>query len=284
MDVQSIYTTRRIADSVKNGQQAAIYTGKIQQQKLISAGAALGMLLLLLLSFFIYRNYSLQKKTAMALARANERISDEKAVSETLLLNILPEEVAGELKASGSVKPRLYENVSVLFTDFVDFTAMSGHISPQQLVEELHECFKAFDRIAGRYNIEKIKTVGDAYIAASGMPRPNPEHAADIVKAALEIGDYMRQRKQKFPGATFDIRIGINCGPVVAGIVGSRKFAYDIWGDTVNIAARMEQSCEPDKINISEDVYQLVKDKFTCECRGEIEVKGKGMMKMYYVS
>ena len=152
------------------------------------------------------------------------------------------------------------------------------------MVDELDCCFKAFDEIAGKYNIEKIKTVGDAYLAACGLPTADNEHAENVVRTAIEITGFMKQRGAEIGDRTFQIRLGIHTGSVVAGVVGNKKFAYDIWGDTVNTAARMEQNCEPGRINISEITYELVKDKFTCEYRGEIEAKGKGMLKMYYVS
>jgi adenylate cyclase len=148
----------------------------------------------------------------------------------------------------------------------------------------LHTCFKAFDEITGKYNIEKIKTVGDAYLAVAGLPTADPKHAENTVKAAEEINQYMAERLGKLGRErTFEIRIGVHSGSVVAGIVGIKKFAYDVWGDTVNTAARMEQNCEAGKKNISEATYQLVKDKISCAYRGEIDAKGKGQLKMYYV-
>lgn len=212
--------------------------------------------------------------------RQRNKIGREKKRSEDLLLNILPEEVAEELKEKGTADARLFENVTVFFSDFKGFTTVSEKLSPQELVNELHECFTAFDNIMHKYGIEKIKTVGDAYLAVCGLPTANTNHAADMVKAALEIKDYMKTRSEKELSA---IRIGIHSGHVVAGIVGVKKFAYDIWGDTVNTAARMEQNGEPGKINISEATYELVKDKFHCNYRGEIEAKNKGKLKMYFV-
>ena len=210
-------------------------------------------------------------------------LKEEKQKSEDLLLNILPPEVAEELKNKGSAAAKLFDNVTVLFTDFVGFTKISERLSPQKLVDELDACFKVFDGIMDKYKIEKIKTVGDAYLAASGLPVPDAEHAENAVSAATEIIRFMQQRKAELGDKTFEIRIGIHSGSVVAGIVGVKKFAYDIWGDTVNTAARMEQNCEPGRINISETTYELVKDEFPCEYRGEIEAKGKGALKMYYI-
>ncbi len=236
-----------------------------------------GIAALLLFSAVIYRNLRSQKKL-------NGLIIKEKKLSEDLLLNILPAEVADELKAKGTTDAKLFDNVTVLFTDFVNFTRASESMSPQELIHELHTCFKAFDEITEKYNIEKIKTIGDAYLAVCGLPVPDPDNAYNVVMAAIEITEFMKERQSLYEDKTFTIRIGIHSGNVVAGIVGVKKFAYDIWGDTVNTAARMEQSSESGKINISETTYELVKARFACEYRGEIDAKNKGMMKMYYVS
>ncbi len=213
-----------------------------------------------------------------------EEIEREKKRSDALLLNILPAEVAEELKNNDTAEARYFSDVTVLFTDFVDFTTTAERLTPKELVSELHACFKAFDDIMGAYDIEKIKTIGDAYMAVCGLPAENPDHAQNVVRAAIEILEFMRHRKELLGDMTFDIRIGINSGSVVAGIVGVKKFAYDIWGDTVNTAARMEQSSDAGRINISETTHELVKDQFAFEYRGEILAKGKGMLKMYYLS
>ena len=212
----------------------------------------------------------------------HEALKGEKKKSDDLLLNILPEEIAEELKENGFSKARLYDEVSVLFTDFVNFTGISEQLSPSALVAELDFCFREFDTIITRHNLEKIKTIGDAYLAVSGLPAINPKHAQDTLNAALEIRDFMLQRKTTQHN-TFDIRLGVHSGPVVAGIVGVKKFAYDIWGDTVNTAARMEQHSEAGKINISGATYELVKDDFSCTYRGELEARNKGKMSMYFV-
>jgi len=213
----------------------------------------------------------------------NVELKKERDLSDALLLNILPAEVAEELKNKGTADPKLFDDVTVLYTDFKSFTKVSEKLSPQQLVDELNVCFSAFDEIAGRYNIERIKTIGDAYMAVSGLPIANPNHACDVINAAIEIREFIKERVNLLGDNTFGIRIGVNSGSVVAGIVGVKKYAYDIWGDTVNIAARMEQSSETGKINISESTYQLVKENFNCEYRGEIEAKNKGKLKMYFV-
>ena len=270
------FTARIAADSIQTADAEKIQALQLGRQKSYTIGGLVGLGLAVLLLFFVYRNYNNQRK-------ANDIIAAEKQTSENLLLNILPSEVADELKASGSAKAKLFNDVTVLFTDFVGFTTVSERLSPEALVKELHECFKAFDGITAKYNIEKIKTVGDAYLAAAGLPLANAHHAIDAVRAAIEIRDYMLQRRIELGEATFEVRIGLHSGKVVAGIVGVKKFAYDIWGDTVNTAARMEQNSEAGKINISGTTYELVKEAFTCTHRGKIAAKNKGEIDMYYV-
>ncbi|MBL7923470.1 MAG: tetratricopeptide repeat protein [Bacteroidia bacterium] len=213
-------------------------------------------------------------------------IRKEKTRSDNLLLNILPSEIASELKQTGTSRTKSFGEVSVMFADFVDFTKISEKISPEALVGEIHTCFSAFDLIIQKYKVEKIKTIGDAYLCAGGLPLSDPDHAEHVVRAALEIREYMRQRrkiKESKNEIPFELRIGIHSGPVVAGIVGVKKYAYDIWGDTVNIAARLEQSSLPGKINISSKTYELVKNKFQCSYRGKIEAKNKGEIDMYFL-
>lgn len=214
----------------------------------------------------------------------HEELKVEKKKSDDLLRNILPEEVANELKNKGFSEARLFDNVTVLFADFVDFTKAGEALTPQELVNELHACFKGFDEIISKYNIEKIKTIGDAYLAVSGLPAADQQHAINVVKASLEIDAFMKRRQAELGSKTFSMRVGIHSGSVVAGIVGVKKFAYDIWGDTVNTAARIEQSSEPGRINISGATYELLHGQFSCEYRGEIEAKNKGLLKMYYVN
>ena len=206
--------------------------------------------------------------------------------SDDLLLNILPEAVASELKQHGKTKAKTYGLVTVLFTDFKDFADISSKMSPELLVDEIDTCFSAFDSIITRHGVEKIKTVGDAYIAVAGLPVPTHHHAEDAIEAAIEIRNFILKRKEEKISRgeiPFEIRLGIHTGPVVAGIVGTKKFAFDIWGDTVNLAARMEQNGEPGKINISDKTYELVRNKFHCTHRGKIPAKNKGNIDMYFV-
>jgi adenylate cyclase len=214
------------------------------------------------------------------------KITKGKKRSDELLLNILPAETAEELKETGRAKAKSFDSVSVLFTDFKNFSQASEKLTPEELVAEINYCYSGFDDIIVKHGLEKIKTIGDSYMCAGGLPIPNKTNAEDIVRAALEICDFMKREKQKGQTegkAYFEVRIGCHTGPVVAGIVGTKKFAYDIWGDTVNIASRMESSGEAGKVNISEATYELVKDKFHCIPRGKISAKNKGEIEMYFV-
>ncbi|MBI1223797.1 MAG: tetratricopeptide repeat protein [Bacteroidetes bacterium] len=250
----------------------ALTKQEIQKQKLMRNGFMIGFAAVLVFAgiFFNQRN---------KIKKAKER-------SDELLLNILPAEVADELKEKGSADAKLIEEVTVLFSDFKDFTHMSEIQMPKDLVAEINECFSAFDRIMQKHGVEKIKTVGDAYLAAGGLPIPNATHAVDVLNAALEMQTFMQERKRQREaegGFFFEARIGVHTGPVVAGIVGVKKFAYDIWGDTVNTAQRMESASEAGRINISESTFEQVKNQFNCTYRGKVETKGKGEVDMYFV-
>ncbi len=211
-------------------------------------------------------------------------IAKEKKRSENLLLNILPEQTAKELKLNGKVEATKFDFVTVLFTDFVEFSKLAEQIQPEQLVKSLDYYFRKFDQITTAYGLEKIKTIGDSYMCAGGLPTPNKSHAKDVIRAAMEIIAFINEEfKKENDIQKFDVRIGINSGPVVAGIVGIKKWQYDIWGDTVNIASRLESKSIPGKINISETTYFEIKDEFKCEYRGEFEVKNRGHIKMYFL-
>ncbi|MCF8255907.1 MAG: tetratricopeptide repeat protein [Flavobacteriales bacterium] len=270
--LENDYAMKTLADSlqyVRRSETIALEVARkeadIQRQRVALLSTGVVILLLLVL--------------AMAIFFGKKR-------SDGLLLNILPRETAEELKRSGSAKARHFDSVTVIFTDFKGFTTISEQLSPQLLVEEINECFSAFDRVMELHGVEKIKTIGDSYMAAGGLPTENATHAIDVVRAALDIQHYMEQlgATKKAKGIPyFEIRIGIHTGPVVAGIVGIRKFQYDIWGDTVNTASRMESAGEVGRVNISESTYLQVKDHFNCTFRGEIETKGKGHVSMYFV-
>ena len=215
-----------------------------------------------------------------------KKITRERDRSDKLLLNILPYEVAEELKEYGKSDARDFNQVTVLFTDFVAFTELAEKLPAKDLVNEINYYFKAFDNIVAKHRIEKIKTIGDAYMAAGGLPVPNPNSVKNVVLAAIEMQEVVMAKRNNSDGNTlFTMRIGIHTGPVVAGIVGVKKFQYDIWGDTVNTASRMENSCEASRINISGSTYNYLKDdsEFEFEHRGLLEVKGKGKMDMYFV-
>ncbi|MBI4929456.1 MAG: tetratricopeptide repeat protein [Bacteroidetes bacterium] len=230
---------------------------QMNRQKIIIWSVAAGLLVALILSVFIFR---------------------ERRKSEKLLLNILPAETARELKQHGKATAKHYENVTVMFTDFKNFTDISEKLSAEELVSELDFLFKKFDEVISKYPIEKIKTIGDAYMCVGGLPTANTTNAMDVVKAAMEIQNWMKGQSNKW-----SLRIGIHTGSVTAGVVGDKKFAYDIWGDTVNTASRMESSGKAGKINISGTTQELIKNKFSCQFRGKIPAKNKGEIEMYFV-
>lgn len=254
----------------------ALAMAEIENSKYMKNMWALGMALsLALLGFAGFSYYQKQKD--------NKKIAYEKRKSDELLLNILPHEVAEELKLNGESSARHYDEVSVLFTDFVNFTQKSEELGVQKMLNELNVCFTEFDRIMEKYGLEKIKTIGDAYLAVSGLPSTNVNHAQNAVNAGLEILEFI-DKKKSLNENSFEIRIGIHSGPVIAGIVGVKKFAYDIWGDTVNTAARMEQNGVKGKLNVSGSTYALIHEKFDCEHRGKIDTKGKGALDMYFIN
>lgn len=241
---------------------------------------------ILVLALLFYGRSRARHRANKALAEKNRIIEDERKRSDELLLNILPAPIAAELKEFGKARARRFDEVTVLFSDFRNFTSISERLSPEELVEELDKCFKAFDFIIAQYpDIEKIKTIGDAYMCASGLT-DRTIYPDNIVRAALEMQEFLEEQKQermRIGKPFFEARIGIHTGPAVAGVVGVKKFAYDIWGDTVNIASRMEAQCEAGRVNISEDTYNQVRYKFECEYRGKLEAKNKGAIDMYYV-
>ncbi|MGB3612339.1 MAG: adenylate/guanylate cyclase domain-containing protein [Elainellaceae cyanobacterium] len=213
-------------------------------------------------------------------------IAEEQQRSETLLLNILPVAIAKELRDTGKVKPVHYECASVLFADFKGFTKLSEYFDPEILVSELDTCFSYFDEIIEKYGLEKLKTIGDGYMCAGGIPAPSPTHAVDMVLAAMEMQMFIRRRKTQKRESNkpyWNIRIGIHSGPVMAGVIGRKKFAYDVWGDTVNVAARMESFGVPGRVNVSKATAELVEDFFDFEPRGDILVKNKGYLEMHLV-
>ncbi len=265
------FDKKQAAAKAEQEKKDAVAEAILQKQKSvknISLGA-LGVVGLFLMVVFFQKN----------------SISKEKKRSDELLLNILPAETAEELKATGSARAKNFDRVTVMFTDFKDFTQASEKMSAEDLVREINYCYSAFDKIISKYRIEKIKTIGDAYMCAGGLPVKNVTNPEDVIRAGIDIRDFILNRKKEREEkgeVPFEIRIGIHTGPVVAGIVGIKKFAYDIWGDTVNIASRMEESSEPGKVNISEATYELVRHYFHCVYRGKIVAKNKREMDMYF--
>lgn len=252
-------------------------------------GALAFIVLILFVILFAYRKLQQRKKRIeeqnVIIAQSKKDIEHEKDKSDGLLLNILPPVIAEELKAHGSSKPRLFDEVSVGFTDFSGFTMISEKLTAEQLVEKLDTIFYAFDLIIERHGLQRIKTIGDAYMFAAGVPEPMKDHAVRIVAAAIEMRDYIEQYNRELGRnePKWNIRIGVNTGPIVAGVIGIKKFAYDIWGDAVNLAARMESSGEVGKVNVSGSTYSLIKDHYFTEYRGKIEAKNKGAVDMYFV-
>jgi class 3 adenylate cyclase len=282
--------TQKLMDSLTISQQEmAIQNAELEKEQGRYLVYLLGLvsIFVLLLALMMYLRFLAKKKSSQLLEKQNKIIEQERQRSDELLYNIMPVEVAQELKEKGSATAQQFPEATVLFTDFKNFTTIAERLTPEALVKELNNCFKAFDHIISHHSgIEKIKTIGDAYLCASGLVK-HKTIPSEIVKAALEMQEFLDDHKQERMRQGlpyFEARIGIHTGPVVAGVVGFKKFAYDIWGDTVNIAARMEEQCEPGQVNISETTYSLVKYNFECQSRGRIPVKNKGMMEMYYVT
>ncbi|WP_240473030.1 adenylate/guanylate cyclase domain-containing protein [Eudoraea adriatica] len=282
--VRNLETVQQMADQRTNFEVSQKQTEvdlaeqREKNQRNMTIGTAIALVLIGIMAIGLYRRNNFIRKT-------KQIIEEEKERSDKLLLNILPEETALELKEKGKVKAKKYDAVTVLFSDFKGFTSYSEKLSPEALVETVDFYFSKFDAIIEKHSLEKIKTIGDAYMCAGGLHDNEKDHADRMISAALEIAAFVEETKNDMAASdlTFDIRIGINTGPVVAGVVGTHKFAYDIWGDAVNVASRMESNSEAGKINISENTYELIKDSYDCAFRGEIEVKNRGSLKMYYV-
>jgi adenylate cyclase len=267
-----------------------------EQQLYILSGAGVALLLVFIIIIFsavsirkANRKLEAQNKEILKQAKEIEQqkalIEEEKDKSDKLLLNILPQAVADELKTKGYAVPEHYDQVTVMFGDIKGFTNIAEKLTPREVIEELNLCFTAFDAICEKYHLERIKTIGDAYMCAGGIPKPNTTNALDAVLAALEMQQFMKDlkdRKEMRGEPYFELRIGVHTGAVIAGVVGTKKFAYDIWGDTVNLASRMESSGEVGMVNISEETYRLVKNDIYCAYRGEIPAKNKGNVAMYF--
>ena len=286
--------TQQALTSVKEREQAlereknntALREAELDKARTFRNALLGGAVLLILLVGLLFSRNRIRARANRLLTTKNEAIERERHRADILLQNILPEKTAEELKVNGTVEPVYYKSVTVLFSDFKNFTTIAETMSPAALVRELDEYFRLFDAIVVKHGLEKIKTIGDAYMCAGGLPEPNETHALDTVRAALEMQKTIRELAEKKAAVGkpfFEMRVGINTGPVVAGVVGSHKFAYDIWGDTVNTAARLEQGGAPGKINISETTWEKVREEFPCTFRGKLPAKNKGEIAMYFV-
>lgn len=260
--VRMEYANTRFYDSLNTVREKRIAGMQLRQQHTYTSVGLVAVMLLLCFTFFIFR---------------------ERRKSEKLLLNILPVSVANELKAKGFTKAKNFDNVTVLYTDFVNFTRATEMMSPGDLIGELDACFKAFDEITGRYKLEKIKTIGDAYLAVAGLPSADPGHAENAVKAAINIAQFIKDRRILLYDKGFEIRIGIHSGNVVAGIVGTKKFSYDIWGSTASIASLMQQRGAPGRVNISQATHDLIKNKYSCQYHDTLAMKENEKINMYFI-
>ena len=226
------------------------------------------------------------RRKLIELSGARQALGEAEARSNALLLSILPAKIADELKRGNEVEPRYYDSSTIMFTDFKGFTQLAEASEPRALVNDLNQYFSAFDEIVERNNLEKIKTIGDAYMCAGGLPERNSTHPVDACRAAVEIRDYMdrvNRQRERMRLPPWEIRIGLHTGPVMAGVVGKKKFSYDIWGDAVNIAARIESSGEAGRIAVSESTCHRLPGEFRCSARGPIECKNKGMLDTYFL-
>ena len=292
---EEIERAQRQADSTQRAQEIQLLRKDkeltaFQQESFRRFAYGLGFLGLIILGLlgtgwlFARRAGNRLKDKNTKIEAQKELIEKERHKSDQLLLNILPGEIAEELRSRGHADPRYYDSATVLFSDFINFTRLSAQLSPEQLIAELNECFLAFDEISDRHNLEKIKTIGDAYMCAGGLPIENDTHPENAVSAAREMMQWLEQRNQNNPNAVFkQMRIGIHTGPVVAGVVGKNKFAYDIWGDAVNLAARLEEQGEAGKINVSGATREAVAGRYTASYRGKKEVHNKGLVDMYFI-
>jgi guanylate cyclase len=230
---------------------------------------AVSSMTMLLLNYFVH-----QRDIAF------ELLSIEEEKAENLLLNILPKEIAAILKNESRTIAERFDGASILFADLVGFTELTARLTPEEMVETLNEFFSYFDGLADEYGVEKIRTIGDNYMVVSGVPRPRPDHAQALARMALKMNDYVCRH----PGVhnrPIEFRIGINSGPVIGGVIGRKKFVYDVWGDAVNIASRMESHGMPSKVHISRATYELIQDEFVCEPRGKVMIKSKGEMETW---
>ena len=286
LELQHEFDEKQKESEFKEQQLSLVQKSKLKRQKIISYASLISLLLTLLLVFVIYRNYKNKKHLTISLMNQKKELEKEKKKADKLLLNILPLEIAEELKKYGKASVKHYNMVSVMFADFKGFTMLCEEISPFELINELDHYFEKIDLIIEQNKIEKIKTAGDSYMCAGGVPVANKSNPIDMVLAALAIQKYMKEvntEKRKNNKTLWQMRIGIHTGSLLAGVIGKNKFAYDIWGDTVNIAARLESTAETEKINVSGETFQHIRNYFDCTFRGRITAKNKGEIDMYFV-
>jgi adenylate cyclase len=288
LNAQEAERQKNLAEKEKRIGELELTQVKTRSRNLIYFAA--GLLLLIvgaIITLLILRSKNKRIKKQNETILENQRVIQiEKEKSDRLLLNILPPVVAAELKETNRYKPRMYDEASILFTDFSKFTTIAENMSPEEMIGTLDRIFLAFDNICEKHGLNRIKTIGDAYMCVAGLPEPDAHHAHNAVSAALDMRDFMRDFNHKSEaegGPEWAIRIGINSGPVIAGVVGIKKFAYDVWGDAVNTASRMESSGEIDHVNISGTTWELVHSRFNCTSRGKISAKNKGEIEMYFV-
>ena len=280
------YDQKEVLLRGRQEKRQAVAQAEISRQKLLRNAVTGGAALLSLLALVLWQRFRFQRRARRLIEQQKTQVEAEKQRSDELLLNILPADVADELKANGKARARQHAGVTVLFADVVSFTQLAEHLSPDQLVEALDTYFGTFDRLSEQFGLEKIKTIGDAYLLAGGLRGNLAAAPADVVRCALAMQQAvagLAEARATVGYPTFVWRIGIHTGPVVAGVVGLKKFAYDIWGDTVNTAARMEQSSAAGRVNISEATYERVRAGFDCVARGQIAVKHKDPIAMYFV-
>lgn len=273
----------RITDEMIGWYSQKVKTN-VSQLKSLEAMLLGGTLLLLLLEgFFIFRPVVERLRASLkALSQALSQVKLEQDKSEKLLLNILPSPIVDRLKLSSEAIADGFAEATVLFADIVGFTELSSRLSPKELVHRLNEIFSAFDALVEKHGLEKIKTIGDAYMVVGGLPEPREDHAIAMARFAIEMRSEL-QRINEVLGESIDIRIGINSGPVVAGVIGTKKFIYDLWGDAVNVASRMESHGKPGEIHVSATTYEKLKSSFHLESRGTVYIKGKGDMETYWL-
>jgi len=268
-DFQIKYETEKKENEIQL-QRFALKRQKLQGNFMLAISC-----LLLALTGIIFYSLQIKKKNHRIIAEARKK-------SDQLLLNILPTGIANDLKEKGKTEPKHFDNVTVCFVDIVNFTQKSASIDPVILIEELNQIFTAFDNIIEKNSCERIKTIGDSYMAVCGLPVPDPNHAFQIVSSCIDMIRFIRKRNTNSK-YIWEIRIGVHTGEVIAGVVGVKKYIYDVFGDTINTASRMESNSEPMKINISESTFNLLNDQFETEPRGELNVKGKGKLRMFFV-